>query len=430
MTRLNKFAAAMLLATGLGGTVLIQPVLAQKSKKGDEKPGLKLSPEALKAAQVAQPALAAKDYAAAEPAIAQIEAAAKTDDDRYVAAALRYELESQKLYGQQQANPKAPIDETVLAQPLDVLINNPSTPAADRGKYAFRRGSLAYNSKDYPSALRYFAQARQFGYDDPNLALMMVKAKYDTGDVAGGSTAMHEAIAKMKAAGQKAPEDYYRYAIAKSNAAKMSAETMKWLQDYISAYPTAKNWRDILVTYALQPNSVVSLDNAQKIDVFRLMRATNSLADQTDYLDYAQKLIDRGLPAEAQAVVKEGIAAGKIPSGNSTARDMLSVTARSLKADTPLSQLETRAGASSNGKLAASTGDAYLAESNYGKAATLYRTALQKGGVDQNEVNTHLGIALARSGDKAAAKTAFGAVNSEPRSGIASFWTTWLGAQA
>ena len=429
MTRLNRFAAALMLTTGFTGTVFVQPALAQKNKKGDEKPGLKLSPEALKAAQIAQPALAAKDYATAEPAIAQIEAAAKTDDDRYVAAALRYELESQKLYSQQQANPKAPIDETVLAQPLDVLINAPSTPAADRGKYAFRRGSLAYNSKDYASALRYFAQAQQFGYNDPNLPLMMVKAKYDTGDVAGGSAAMHEAIAKMKAAGQKVPEDYYRYAIAKSNTAKMSAETMKWLQDYISAYPTPKNWRDVLVTYALQPNSVVTLDNTQKIDVFRLMRATNSLADQTDYLDYGQKVIDRGLPAEAQAVVKEGLASGKIPASNSTAKDMLSVTSKSLSTDTPLGQLETRANASSSGKLAASTGDAYLAEANYAKAATLYRTALQKGGVDQNEVNTHLGIALGRSGDKAAANAAFGAVNGEPRSGIASFWTTWLGSQ-
>ena len=58
----------------------------------------------------------------------------------------------------------------------------------------------------------------------------------------------------------------------------------------------------------------------------------------------------------------------------------------------------------------------------------MYRQALSKGGVDKDEVNTHLGIALARSGDKAGAQTAFAAVTTEPRAGIASLWTTWLQA--
>jgi hypothetical protein len=55
----------------------------------------------------------------------------------------------------------------------------------------------------------------------------------------------------------------------------------------------------------------------------------------------------------------------------------------------------------------------------------MYRAALSKGGVDANEVNTRLGIALARSGDKAGAQAAFGAVTGNPRAGIAALWTTW-----
>ena len=52
--------------------------------------------------------------------------------------------------------------------------------------------------------------------------------------------------------------------------------------------------------------------------------------------------------------------------------------------------------------------------------------ALQKGGVNADAVNTHLGIALAASGDKAGAKTAFGAVTTGTRGEIAGLWTFWL----
>ena len=43
---------------------------------------------------------------------------------------------------------------------------------------------------------------------------------------------------------------------------------------------------------------------------------------------------------------------------------------------------------------------------NYAKAAELYRVALAKPGVDADVANLHLGMALARAGDKAGATAA------------------------
>lgn len=427
MKTISSLALAAILATGVSGAALVAPAIA-KEKKADEKPGLKLSPEALKAAQTAQPAIAAKDFAAAEPAVAALEAAAKTDDDKYIAAALRYDLESQKLLAAQTANPNAPVNETVLAGPLDKLIASPSTPADAKGRYALRRGALAFNGKQYAQALQYFTQAQQLGASDPNLGLMMVKAKIESGDTVGGLADLNKSIEAETAAGRKAPEDYYRYGIARANAAKNGPETMTWLKRYVSAYPSPKNWRDVIVTFGLQQNSLVKLDKVQKIDLFRLMRATNSLADQTDYLEYAQDVSDRGLPAEAIAVIKEGQAAGKIPAGNKLAADMLSISNQAQRNEAPMATLEKQANAAADGKRASQTADAYLGQGDYAKAATLYRTALQKGGVDAADVNLHLGIALARSGDKAGAKTAFAAVTTPPRTDIAQLWTAYLEA--
>ena len=75
------------------------------------------------------------------------------------------------------------------------------------------------------------------------------------------------------------------------------------------------------------------------------------------------------------------------------------------------------------------TADAYLGYGDYAKAATLYRAALGKSGVDSNLANLRLGIALGRSGDKAGATTALNAV-SGPRAGIAKLWLTWLSTRA
>ena len=75
------------------------------------------------------------------------------------------------------------------------------------------------------------------------------------------------------------------------------------------------------------------------------------------------------------------------------------------------------------------TGDAYLGYGEYAKAAELYRAALTKSGVDTNLANLRLGIALARSGDKAGATAAFNAVTG-PRADIAKYWLLYLSTRA
>ena len=427
MKTISKLALVAAFATGASSMALTAPAFA-KDKKADAAPAMKLSPEVQKPGVAAQTALAAKDFAGAQTAIDQIDAAAKTDYEKYIGAALRYQLENDKIVAAQAANPNAPVNETTLAKPLDALINNAATPAADRGKYAYRRGALAFNGKQYPIALQFFAKAKELGYNNPDLGLQIVKAKMESGDVTGATADLDASITQMTAAGQKAPEDYYRYAIAKSYAAKRNADTMAWLKKWVTAYPSAKNWRDTLILAGIQQNALITLDEAQKVDIFRLMRATNSLADQTDYLQYADSVNRRGLPSEAQAVIKEGTAQGKIPAGNAMAKGLLADATKNIAADGPLAGLEKRAAAAANGKLAAGTADAYLGQNNYAKSVELYRLALTKGGVDADDVNLHLGIALAKSGDKAGAAAAFAAVKAAPKADVAGLWTTWLAA--
>ena len=295
MKSISNALMATLLASG--ATLLVaQPALAKKEEKQQAgAPALKLSNEVRGPAAQAQTALAAKDVATATPLVAAVEAAAKTDDEKYIAAALRLNLEAIRMDSGGNAD--------ALVAPLDALIANARTPQADKARYAYQRGIIAANKKDNAGAAAFFEQARQLGNTDPNLPLQIVKLKMDAGDTAGGLAELTKMVDAQTAAGQKPTEDIYRYAIAKTNQKKMNAETMAWIRRYLAAYPTMKNWRDMVVFWGIQPQSVVTLDKQQKIDLYRLLRLGKSLADQYDYEIYAQWATDVGLPWESKTIL-------------------------------------------------------------------------------------------------------------------------------
>jgi Flp pilus assembly protein TadD len=62
---------------------------------------------------------------------------------------------------------------------------------------------------------------------------------------------------------------------------------------------------------------------------------------------------------------------------------------------------------------------------NYSKAGEIYRQVATKPGADKELANLHLGMALARAGDKAGATAAFNAVTGG-RSEIAKLWLLYL----
>lgn len=422
MKTVSRVLLSALLLTGVaGGAIVAQPAAAQKKK---EEKGPKLSPDALKAAQAAQTAIRAGDFATAEPALGQLDAAVKNDNDRYFAASLRLELEQAKIRQQRQANPNAPVDNNRLAGPIDALLASPFTEPAQKAQMAYIRGQIAYENKQYPQTLQYWQQAQQLGYTDPNFALNVMRVKEASGNTAGALTDLEAELQRTTAAGQKPSEELIRYGLARG--IKQPGQAVPWMKRLLVAYPTTKNWRDVAVLYGIQQGSVATLDGSQKLDLFRLMHQTKSLADQYDYREYADDAFKRGLPEEAKRILAEGVAAGKIPAGGTEYKAMQTEINKAIANESPLGPLEAKAKSAGDGKLAAQTAEAYLSQNNNAKAAELYRIAAQKGGVNADEVNTRLGIALARQGDKEGARAAFTAVKGTPRADLAQLWITSL----
>ncbi|MBB3910881.1 tetratricopeptide repeat protein [Sphingomonas desiccabilis] len=408
----SKSALAAVLALG-AAALTAAPAEAQKKKK-EEAAKVQIN-EAFRTAAVAgETAAKAGDIATAKARLAEADAAATSDIEKFYAANLRLQVA------------QAAKDNALLATAIDQMIANPNTPAEQQATLNYNRGILALNAKDKAAARQYFQRAKQLGYNDPEYDLRMASLELDGGSVDQGIAALDKAVQAKVAAGQPVPNDWYNLAISQLYKANKPAETAAWMRRQLKDYPTATNWRKALILFRDRADQGRALGGSARLDTFRLMREAGALTDQAEFGEYAQLAQDLGLPYETVAVIDQGRAAGKIPASATQYNALKTEAQAGIRAEGSLSSLDAKSRSAANGKLAAGTANAYLANGDAAKAAEFFQLALQKGGVDQDEVNTRLGIALAKSGRRDEAKAAFAKVTGAPRNELAAFWTLWL----
>ncbi|MFA5965399.1 MAG: hypothetical protein WC804_15390 [Sphingomonas sp.] len=421
MKKVSSAAIAAALLVGFGSVSLATPAFAKKEQAAK---GPVLSAAVRTPALAAQTELAAPtpDLAKVEASLNTAEAAATTDDERYIVASMRLQLASKQI----KALPAAQQSDAPLAKPLDDLIANPKTPSDKLPLFYNYRGQVAYNAKQYTVAAAMWSKARELGYTDADLLLNIARAKVEGGDVPGGMAVMQDAVKAEEAAGKKAPEPWYRYAISRLFKAGDMADTDAWTRAWLAAYGTKENWRSAIYTFGFNGAGAKRLTDRQRVDLYRLMKASGSLAGPREWLDYAAYAKRIGLPNEAQTVIVDGRATKIITASDAEAEQVLRDAKSAIAADKPLAAQEKAATSAVKGDLASQAGDAYLGAGDYAKAAEMYKLAISKGGIDLDPVNLHLGIALALAGNKAEAQTAFAAVKTSPNADIAKLWTTWL----
>lgn len=418
MKFVSKAALGLVLTLGPVAMIAVPgEAQAQKKPKNGEAaapaapsgPQLKLSKGFRAAALPIDTAYKASDWRGVLTAADAAEAAATSNDDKY-------QLNQWRLSAG--ANLK---DVPTQTRAIDALIGTNLIPAADRGKYHFFKGKFAMDGGDVATANAAFDAAEAAGYTSADFYLTRSRLYSNQKNYAQSLVVLEKAMAAERAAGRPVPEDWFRFAMGEASRGKLSTDLAKWSTLHLKAFPSAQNWRSALVNYR---------DNARlgpkaELDLYRLMRASKALAGEKDHYDYAYIANSGGLPGEAKTVLDlykstGGTVTGRaIPELNTEVSARVSADKASLVAD------EKRAAGAANGTLAASTGNAYLGYGDYAKAASLLQTALSKGGVDNDEVNTRLGIALAMQGQKDAARTAFAQVKG-PRAGVAQYWITYL----
>jgi tetratricopeptide (TPR) repeat protein len=415
MKSVSTIALGLALALGATSVVATQPAMAKEKK--EKAPAINVSAKVRTPLAAAQAALAANDTATAAAKLAEAKAAASTPDDNYVIGSITYDLGGKTKNMTQQM------------EGLETMLASGKVDAAQQPTFYLAQGQMAYQLKQFAKAETALDKAVSLGVSDPNVLPLLIETKAQNGKPAEAVEALAAGIAKQKAAGQAVPSEWYGRGLsiaysskAKDPAtqAKLAAAATQVSQSWLEAYPAKTNWRDALSIY----RDMNHIDADQELDLNRLLRTAGALKGERDYMDYVQATYLK-FPGEAKAVLEEGAQAGYINlTAPGNAKEIYGIVKGKIAADK--ASLTKNA---ATGKSALANGDAYLGYGEWATAADLYRQALAKGGVDANVVNTRLGMALARAGQKDAAKQAFSQVTG-PRAGLAKYWMIYLDKSA
>jgi len=424
-------ALSITLAAMTVGALLPTAASAARRDREEQQQGPQLQPsrEFVPGAQAVQELLAANNFEGAKAKLAEIEPTATKPDDKYYLGNFYLSVGS-GLH-----------DESLQRKGIELMLSSGKAAEADVGKFEFAAGQLAMNAKDYAAARTHLQAALTAGHNPSSANVFLAESYFGeayqnvadnqfnpTGQQLAlqGLGYLKTAIDLEQNAGNTPDATWYSRGLKMAVLAH-DPNQFDWFKLALPHVGSPENWRVVL--RSLQ-DANPGIPRPMDLMILRLMDATNSLSNNYSYSEYAEAAWKEGLPGEVKDVIERGRQRGDIQ--QTSFADLYQLASQGIAADkASLANSERTAASAANGRSAANTAEAYLGYGDYAKAAQLYKLALQKGGADADETNLGLGIALAKSGDKAGAVAAFGAVSGAglPRQ-IADLWTIWVNSPA
>lgn len=377
--------------------------------KGKEVPaakaGITPSKGALQAIAGLQKAVLANDAANIPAKLAAAQAVATTKEDHYLVA------QAQLTVALKAKNTDA------MASAIDAIAATGLVDSAKLSEIYTGLGVEFYNAKVFDRAAAQFQRASGYVPGSSEPLTLLAEAQFSQGRPADGAATLSKVLLMSSAAGHKADEKIYRRAVAMAYQAKQPS-AVQLSRDWLVAYPDADSWRNALAIY----RNTNPLGTGPTLDLLRLMRVTGAMTNAADYNFYATAAVGLNNFGEAQSVIDQGVAAKLVDPASPDFREVFA-TLKSKPVPTE-ADLVAAAKTAPAGSTLIGIGDRAYGLGLYAKAADIYRQALAKG-ADKDLVNLHLGMALARAGDKAGATAALNAAGGA-QAGIAGYWLLYV----
>lgn len=365
----------------------------------------KVSAKAAKALGDLQNAVNKNDVANIPAKVAAAQAVASTPDDKYVIAELQLKAAI------------AAKDNAAMSTAIDGVVNSGFMDAASNSKLYAGLGTNLYNAKEFPLAAAAFQKAVAIDPHNSEGYSLLGEAKFAQGQKAEAATDFQHAVQLDIASGQKPDEALLKRAVSVAYEAQ-SPLAVELGREWAASYPSSDSWHNSIAIF----RNLSHPDEEGTLDLLRLTQAVGAMTPG-DYATYAEAAADQSNYNEAQAVIDAGIAAHVVDPANPEFRDIVSGLKGKPKATAADLAAAVKMSPSSTNLL--HIGDRYYGMGDYAKAADTYRQVLTKPDADKDVANLHLGMALARSGDKAGATAAFNAVGGS-RAEIAKFWLSYV----
>lgn len=415
---------ALALVLAMTGGAVSTPAFAAKKEEKKAGPKLNVTPDVIKALQVAQAAAEKQDFAGAKAALADADSKATSNDDKYQIGAIKLNTSI------------AAKDSALQTEALNQMLDSGLTPPEQAGQFNAIAADQAMAAKNYDVAIQRGQAALAAGYKPEAVNPTLAQAYFGKAGTANpavepargfnvqGLAALKAAADAMKASGQQVPAQWYQIGVGRAEAAKLP-EVTEWAKMAYQAEPSGQNLRTLVRLFQrANPN----ISNRENLDVLRLLAASGGLVIAADFTEYAEMASKTGIYGEVKSSIDAGRTKGVLSA--SQGADVYQAAVSKIAGDkSTLGAAEADAKKGANGKIAAATADAYMGYGDYPKAVAMFELAKQKGGVDADEVNTRIGIAKTLSGDTAGAKAAFDAVQAGSRKQVAGLWLAYLGTK-
>lgn len=414
-------ALALMSGSAIGLVALEAPAAAQKKGKQEKAAKANYSKGFIAAYKTAEDLSKAGNNEGAKAQLPGVIAAIETDDDRMAGGGLAYNVGT------------GLNDSTLQLQGLDLMIASGKADQTKNGQYNYIGYQISSQAGDQAKARQYLnaaiaanysfeakmsdGSAKTIGADD--MRVMLAESHFDASDFDGGLAYLSQLIAEREAAGVAVPQAWITRGIAVAYNNDKAAEAVNFSKLYAKHYPSQTSWGDAV---AIQRN-LIDYEAQMTLDLLRLGLRTNALRDTRSYVDYLEAADARRLPGEVTRVVKAGIDAGKLTSGDVYVNEASTVANGRInadKAELPALERDARA-ANATGTTASAAGDAFLSYQDWAKAEAMYTIAAGKPGVDMDRVMTRLGIAQLELGKTTEAIASFSKVQGQ-RKNIADLW--------
>ena len=295
---------------------------------------------------------------------------------------------------------------------------------------------LSAGTQEYATAVSYGMQLQASGMASTEDLGVIAQILYLQKDCRQSVLWADKAVASAREFGATPKENWYQFKLQCAADAVDNAAMASALMDLVRLTNKTNYWNTLLRIWRQDER-----DDHNLLMIYRVMYATHSMSNASDYIEMAQLLADAKLPGEGLAVVDSAISSGLISDSirerASHLRDSLQARAEIDKADMSSGRVETEAAQSPTGDSSVGLGQLYYGFGDFQHAITTITEGLHKGDARRAfDAYVYLALSQAAMGNAESAKDTLGLIKSVPgiNRRMVDLWQlyadAWLGSTA
>jgi hypothetical protein len=321
-------------------------------------------------------------------------------------------------------------DTATAARTFASLLASGKVPPSEQLKLIQAEVGIAYQQKNYPSAISWLQRYFKAGGNAPEMRDLLISAYYQNNDFADAAKLESQVIAAELRARQVPKEVQLQLLARCQDNLHDSAGFQNTMVQLVTYYPKPDYWANLVHNVEVSPG----FSDRLTLDLDRLKLALGTITSANDYMEMAELALQGPLPGEAKAILDQGFTAGVLGTGPEASRQqrlraLVNKTYTSELADMP--KREADAEGAHDGNPLVSLGEEYDSYGNYAKGIPLIEQGQAKDELRHPEdTKLHLALAYYKSGNKAKAIQLLRTVNGKDGSaGLARLWILYINSK-